>query len=86
MESVGQGGPRCRGETIRKWSSFHECYKKEFVLLKHAISLKVKYEKVNFQTVFFAIILVIINGHTCKLFEKSIDDVQNKGNGEINTV
>ena len=26
-----------------------------------------------------------MNGHTCKLFENTINDVQNKGNGEINT-
>ena len=35
--------------------------------------------------IFFAITLVIMNGHTCKLFENIINDVQNKGNGEINT-
>ena len=34
---------------------------------------------------FFAITLVIMNGHTCKLFDSIINDVQNKGNGEINT-
>ena len=38
-----------------------------------------------FQTVFFAITLVIMNGHTCKLFENIINDAQNKGNGQINT-
>ena len=34
--------------------------KKEFVLLRCAVFLKFKYEKVNFQTLFFAITLVII--------------------------
>ena len=29
--------------------------------------------------------LVIMNGHTCKSFENIINDVQNNGNGEINT-
>ena len=59
---------------------------KEFVLLRRAISLKVNYEKVRFSNcVLFLITLVIMNGHTCKLFENSINDVQNKGNGEINT-
>ena len=59
---------------------------KEFVLIRLAISLKVNYEKVKFSNyVFFAITLVIMNGHTCKLFENIINDVQNKGNGEINT-
>ena len=28
---------------------------------------------------------MIMNGHTCKLFENIINDVQNKGDGEINT-
>ena len=42
-------------------------------------------KKFNFQTVFFAITLVIMNGHTCKLFENIINVVQNKDNGEINT-
>ena len=38
-----------------------------------------------FQTVFFAITFVIMNGHACKLFENSINDVQTDDNGEINT-
>ena len=28
---------------------------------------------------------MIMNGHTCKLFENIISDVQNKSNGEIDT-
>ena len=52
---------------------------KEFVLLRRAISLKVNFEKVKFSNCVCN--LVIMNGHSCKLFET----VQNKGNGEINT-
>ena len=33
---------------------------------------------------FFAITTVIMNGHTCQLFKNIINDVKNKGNGEIN--
>ena len=59
---------------------------KEFVLSRRAISLKVNYEKVNFSNcVFCDEFSVIINGHTCKLFENIINDIQNKGNGKINT-
>ena len=47
--------------------------RKEFVLLRRAISLKVNYEKVKFSTVFFATLLVLLNGHTCKLFENIIN-------------
>ena len=57
---------------------------KEFVLLRRAISLKVNYEKGNFQPVIFATTLVIMNGHTCKLFENFINDIQHKGKLEIN--
>ena len=35
---------------------------KEFVLLRRAISLKVKYEKVKFSNCVLAITLVIMNG------------------------
>ena len=58
----------CYGEI--KWASTRKLKKK-----------KKKKKKVNFQIVFFAITLVIINGHTCKLFENIINDVQIKGNG-----
>ena len=47
---------------------------KEFVLLGHAIALKVNYEKVKYSNCVFAITLVIMNGHTCKLFESIIND------------
>ena len=60
-------------------------YHKEYVLLRRAISLKVNYEKVKFSNCVFGISLVIMSGHTCKSFEKNINDVQNKGNREINT-
>ena len=53
----------------------------EFVLLRRAISLKVIYEEVKFSNCVFAITLVIMDGHTCKLFENVINDVQNKGTG-----
>ena len=58
---------------------------KEFVLLRRAISLKVNYEKVKFSNCAFAITILIMNRHTCKLFENIIKDVQNKGSGEVNT-
>ena len=45
---------------------------------------KVNHEKVKFLNCVFAITLVIIYGHTCKLFENIINDVQNMGNGKIN--
>ena len=40
-------------------------------------------EKENFQNVSFAIILVIMNGHTCKplVFKNVLKDVQTNGNG-----
>ena len=38
-----------------------------------------------FSNCVFVITLVIMNGHTCKLFENVINGVQNKDNGEINT-
>ena len=49
--------------TLSEWEE--QWRMKELVLLRRAISLKVDYKKVNFQTGFFAITLVIINGHTC---------------------
>ena len=72
---------------LNKESCIHaQILYKEFVQLRRAISLKVNYEKVKFSNFVFAITLVIImNGHTCKLFENIINDVQNKGSGEINT-
>ena len=48
---------------------------KEFVLLRRAISLKVNYEKVK-----------ISNWNFCdNLFDNTINNIKNKGNGEINT-
>ena len=52
-------------------------------MLKREISLKVIGEKVK--TVFFAIIYMTLNGHTCKLLKNIPNIVQTKGNGEINT-
>ena len=59
--------------------------KEFFVLLTCAISLKVNYEQIRFSNYVFAITLIIMNGHIYTLFEIIINDVQNKGNGEINT-
>ena len=40
----------------------------------YEISLKVIFEKSNFQTVIFAIIFVTMNGHKYKSFKKILDD------------
>ena len=58
---------------------------KESVLLRREISLKVFCEKVNFLNCDFAMLFVIMNKHTCKLFNNILNDVQTKGNGEIIT-
>ena len=62
--------------------------KKEFVLLRCAISLKFNYEKVKFSNcVFcdnFSDYIWTMDIHVNYL-KNIINDVQNKGNGEINT-
>ena len=59
---------------------------KESVLLGPGISLKSFVKKQNFQTVIFEINFVIINRHTCKLFQNILNDFQFKGNEEIISV
>ena len=52
----------------------------EDVLKGLAISLKVICEKVKFRIMIFAVIFVIMNGHTCKLFKSLLnDDRSNQG-------
>ena len=53
----------------------------------HVISLKVTCEKGNFSNCVFAIIFVIINGHTrtCILFKFILNDAQTKDKGEMHT-
>ena len=38
----------------------------------------------NFKTVFFAIVFVVMNGHTYKSFKYIFNDIQTENNGEIN--
>ena len=60
---------------------------KGVVLLLREISLKVIIffvKKSNFQYVIFAIVSMIINGHTFILFKNILNDVKTKGKGEIN--
>ena len=49
---------------------------KRDVMLRREISLKVICEKLNFQTVIFAIIFVTLNGHIYELFSNILNNVQ----------
>ena len=42
-------------------------------------------KKYHFQTMIFAIIFMIMNRYTCKLFKNILNDVQTEGNGKIIT-
>ena len=62
----------------------YQCHDKADVLLNCEISLKVICEKVNFQTVIFAIIFMTRNENTYKLFKNIFNFVQTKGKRKIN--
>ena len=63
--------------------STYQCGKGS-LLSSREISLKVICEKVKFQTMIFAFVIVM-NRHTCKSFNKILNDVQPEDNVEITT-